>query len=216
MSSHKGNTKGFTLIEVLVVVVLISVLTSIGILSYRSFQQDTRTKKREADMTVLMNGLETYYQKNGDYPTDTLWGSMNLGANAARSSGPLLGRPLTNSELKTIIPALPSEFGDPLRQNPDALFANTDITRIGDNIRYFYIGGMSIINATSRTGSASFATKAGSFQCTYTMAGPTNSTMSYIVGYYNEQDDSYTFRRGLGGNQITWNTASQPLCAKIS
>lgn len=216
MSSHTRNTKGFTLIEVLIVVVLISVLTSIGILSYRSFQQDTRAKKREADMTVLMNGLETYYQKNGDYPTDAHWGSMNLGADVARSSGPLLGRSLTNAQLKAIIPALPTEFGDPLRESADALLANTDVTRTGDNIRYFYIGGMNFINATSRSGTANFATKSGSFQCAYTMTGAANSTMSFILGYYNEQDDTYTFKRGLGGTQITWNTANQPLCAKIS
>ena len=63
------NARGFTLVEILVVVVIITVLATIGTLTYGGFQSQSRDKKREANANVIADSLERYYEKNGEYPS---------------------------------------------------------------------------------------------------------------------------------------------------
>ena len=63
------NARGFTLVEILVVVVIITVLATIGTLTYGGFQSQSRDSKREANANVIADSLERYYEKNGEYPS---------------------------------------------------------------------------------------------------------------------------------------------------
>ncbi len=56
--------KGFTLIEILVVITIIAVLTAIGVISYSSMQKNARDARRKGDMKTLQNALEQYYSQN--------------------------------------------------------------------------------------------------------------------------------------------------------
>lgn len=53
--------KGFTLLEVLVVIGIISVLVSISIASYSTAQKKSRDAKRKGDLKAIQNALEQYY-----------------------------------------------------------------------------------------------------------------------------------------------------------
>jgi len=64
---NKKN-KGFTLIEMLVVVAVIGLLASLILVGLSSFRTRGRDTRRVADTKEVQNGLELYYMKNGQYP----------------------------------------------------------------------------------------------------------------------------------------------------
>ena len=63
------SKKGFTFIEMLVVVAIIGVLASIGVAVYSSANKKSRDGKRKADIEQIRSALEMYRAENGDYPT---------------------------------------------------------------------------------------------------------------------------------------------------
>ena len=60
---------GFTVAEVVIIVVVIGILASLVTLGYTVFQQQVRDEHRKTDVTVVSEALEKYYAKNGEYPT---------------------------------------------------------------------------------------------------------------------------------------------------
>ncbi len=62
--------KGFTLLEMLVVIGIIGVIVSMGFVSYSTSQKKARDAKRKSDISSIQNGLEQYYSVCGyKYPT---------------------------------------------------------------------------------------------------------------------------------------------------
>jgi general secretion pathway protein G len=61
--------KGFTLVELIIVISIVALLSTIGITTYSSVQKDARNIRRKADLKELKTALEAYKAKNSDYPT---------------------------------------------------------------------------------------------------------------------------------------------------
>ena len=61
--------KGFTLIEILIVVAIIAILASIVLVGLGPTQALGRDARRAADLHEVQNALELYYNKNGTYVT---------------------------------------------------------------------------------------------------------------------------------------------------
>lgn len=59
---------GFTLVELLVVVAIISILTSVAYVSFNVSQNKGRDAKRKQDLKAVSATLVSYYQDNGVYP----------------------------------------------------------------------------------------------------------------------------------------------------
>lgn len=72
----KNKQKGFTLIEVLIVVAIIGLLASIVLVGLGSFRARGRDARRVADLRQTQNALELYYTKNSAYPTSASWSAL--------------------------------------------------------------------------------------------------------------------------------------------
>jgi prepilin-type N-terminal cleavage/methylation domain-containing protein len=71
LKQYKGNTKGFTLLEVLLVVAIIAILAGIVIIAINPGKQlgDTRNAQRQADVTTILNAVYQYaLDNNGTLP----------------------------------------------------------------------------------------------------------------------------------------------------
>ena len=62
--------RGFTLLELLVVISLVGFLVGLGAVSYSKAQKDTRDARRKGDMKAVQSGFEEFYGENTRYPKD--------------------------------------------------------------------------------------------------------------------------------------------------
>ncbi len=67
----KYTSKGFSLIELLIVISIIAVLSTIAVASFGSLQKNSRDLKRQADLKLVQGALEQYYADQHYYPTAT-------------------------------------------------------------------------------------------------------------------------------------------------
>lgn len=67
--------RGFTLVEILIVVSIIGLLASIVLVGLGSFRARGRDARRVADLREIQNALELYYGKNISYPSGA-WGGL--------------------------------------------------------------------------------------------------------------------------------------------
>lgn len=65
----RKSTSGFTIVELLVVITVIGILTTISMISFTRYQATTRNSQRSSDMTILAEALEKFYSQNGEYPS---------------------------------------------------------------------------------------------------------------------------------------------------
>jgi len=71
----KGSSKGFTLIEMLIVIAVISILAGIVLVGITGFQSSARDTKRVGDLRSIQNNLELYFTRCGHYPTSGTCGN---------------------------------------------------------------------------------------------------------------------------------------------
>jgi type II secretion system protein G len=67
---RKNNEKGFTIIELLVVIVIIGILVALALPNLFSAQARGRDTDRKNDLKNIQQQLETYFNDNGNYPSD--------------------------------------------------------------------------------------------------------------------------------------------------
>lgn len=60
--------KGFTLIEILIVITIVGILIAIATSSYLTALKQSRDTRRKTDLEQIRQGLETYRSENGLYP----------------------------------------------------------------------------------------------------------------------------------------------------
>ncbi|MBL8029876.1 MAG: type II secretion system protein [Candidatus Doudnabacteria bacterium] len=68
LQKYKNKNSGFTLIEILVVVAIIALLSSIALIGLMSAREKSRNVKRLGDMTQMNTALELYNAQNKGYP----------------------------------------------------------------------------------------------------------------------------------------------------
>ena len=68
---QKKSIQGFTLIEMLIVIAVISILAGIVLVGVTGFQETARDTKRIGDLRGVQNSLELYYTRCGFYPQTT-------------------------------------------------------------------------------------------------------------------------------------------------
>ncbi len=73
--------KGFTLVELLIVIVIISILAAIAIPQFLGSTQDANESTLKADLTALRNAIELYFHQHNDQTGGV--GSKYPGGNVA-------------------------------------------------------------------------------------------------------------------------------------
>jgi len=97
MNTIRGErNKGFTLIEILIVVAIIAILASVVLVGLGPTQSLGRDARRVSDLHEVQNGLELYYNAEGKYPIGDGSAWANLG-----------------TELTGAVPSITSVPGDP-------------------------------------------------------------------------------------------------------
>lgn len=70
------NQKGFTLLELLIVIVIIGILALIIVPGLASGPKRARDTQRKADMRAIKNALETYYNDTTSYPAGGTYANL--------------------------------------------------------------------------------------------------------------------------------------------
>jgi prepilin-type N-terminal cleavage/methylation domain-containing protein len=83
MISLKKSNKGFTIVELLIVIVVIGILALLVITTYSGIQAKARNAKRTSDLKSLQTHIEAFFSQNGYYPSranmnDGTWLSTNM------------------------------------------------------------------------------------------------------------------------------------------
>ena len=68
MNLWAQKQKGFTIVELLIVVVVIAILAAITIVAYNGISQNARFSAMRSEMSSLNKAIMAYYAKNGSYP----------------------------------------------------------------------------------------------------------------------------------------------------
>lgn len=118
MISLKRKQSGFTIVELLIVIVVIGILAAIVITTFTGVQKKGRDADRKSDINSLYSQIEVYFAENGMYPTlanmnDSTFRSANmqgLSDDALQdpngSAATLVATPAANSYAYVETPAL--------------------------------------------------------------------------------------------------------------
>lgn len=63
------NKKGFTIVELLIVIVVIGILATLVIVTFTGIQQKGRNSQRQTDINAVDSHVEAFYAQYGFYPT---------------------------------------------------------------------------------------------------------------------------------------------------
>lgn len=77
------DQKGFTIVELLIVIVVIGILAALVITTYGGIQGKARDSERQSDLQAVQTQIEAFYANNNYYPTlanmnDSTWRDTNM------------------------------------------------------------------------------------------------------------------------------------------
>ena len=207
--TYRMNKRGFTIVELMVVIAIAVILMGITGVAALQVQKDARDKKREADITIMQSELEKYFETNGVYPPGCrgACSSWFYTENNA-TSGVLLNGDATISTIKTILPGIPKTFSDPQNSAASTPLALTGVYSGGASERYFYAGG-AVNFRTSKSSIFNSTPAVNGTSCTFQQALEAGEVGSYVVGYYSEVSKQWIFKQGNRGVKATL-TATSP------
>jgi type IV pilus assembly protein PilA len=104
MISLKKRNQGFTIVELLIVIVVIGILALLVITTYSGIQAKARNAKRQTDIQALQTQLEAFFSQNGYYPSLTdMNGSSWLATNMKSLDQNALTDPSNPTNSKTLV-----------------------------------------------------------------------------------------------------------------
>ena len=95
------SKNGFTLVELLITITIISFLAAVGLVVYSNVMQQGRNSTRQADLRSIQSALEQYYSDQFFYPT----GNLPFGNSLKNTTG----NPDTPSPEKIYLNTIPKD-----------------------------------------------------------------------------------------------------------
>ena len=90
LKSRSNDQKGFTIVELLIVIIVIGILAAIAFVAYGNVTKKARDSERTADAKAISSKAEEYYANNAAYPTLAQLNAVQ-GLNAASKVTPTGG-----------------------------------------------------------------------------------------------------------------------------
>jgi len=173
----KGNGYGFTIVELLIVIVVIAILAAISVVAYNGIQQRTRNAQRAQDVKAITQALELYYIDKGVYPNSFTY---TPGSTAINSGWSTSADGSWNNLIQTLQPYatnLPTTTG---------VSSSTPAITGGNNYDYFGFSDSSYCSSSRGQG----------YILAYRLDGSTkNETMGTCggtqLGYYGSGSSNY-------------------------
>ena len=69
LKAAKARSSGFTIVELLIVIVVIGILATLVIVTFSGIQQKGRNSQRQTDINAIASHVEAFYAEKGYYPT---------------------------------------------------------------------------------------------------------------------------------------------------
>jgi prepilin-type N-terminal cleavage/methylation domain-containing protein len=88
MNKQRRNEKGFTMIELIIVVAIMGILAAILVPSFASMSRKSRLTSDIRTLQTIQKQIDLYYAERGKYPTAA--GTMNNNAEVGAQVGSLL------------------------------------------------------------------------------------------------------------------------------
>lgn len=136
LDKYQTSIKGFTIVELLVVVVIIAILASVTVVAYNSMQTRAKNSAAQTALNTFSKKIQTYYQLKGSYPSTTTAVISDLNTyteSKMPTSGLAVGTPSATNGTTTIKVELCTSGG--VKLTPFDFTTNlpsTTVTNIGD------------------------------------------------------------------------------------
>jgi general secretion pathway protein G len=69
LQKYLKRDRGFTIVELLIVIVVIGILATLVIVTFTGIQQRARNTQRQTDINAIQGQIAAYYADEGAYPT---------------------------------------------------------------------------------------------------------------------------------------------------
>lgn len=212
-------SRGFTLIEIAVIVAVIAILAAITLTTYNRVQVEARDTKRSNDIIILSKALEKYYDQNGLYPagcggtTCAPWSGWYYDSNS------IISVATTSNQLSTLLQTDLSTVIDPKKTPGPTATPIVGSTYSNSNATpgYIYRGGLTLNQGySSGDGGILKLTEIGSTRwCTVwtnvvSGSAPPDDTMAFLLAYYSESTQTWQLSYGLKGAKPKLDAGSTP------
>lgn len=74
--TFKTKQQGFTLLELLIVMIIVAILAGMGLVAFGTAQLKARDNRRKQDLSSIVKALETFYNDFGRYPNSSSSGRI--------------------------------------------------------------------------------------------------------------------------------------------
>lgn len=190
--------RGFTAVELIVVVSVLVILTAIGVSSYITYQKQAVDSQAKSIANAVATGAERYYDNNNEYPSaQVVFGSAPTGSIPASyaTASQKLGVStivLDNSNVDLLPCAGTSALCTPATLNKS---------------RVYYLTKS---DPPASTAQAYTITLPTSTSCTFTFPTTETGSMSYLLLYWSNTDNTWKRVRSNKGGITTSDTTNCP------